>query len=150
VEFLTPERRVSLLQRFGELAVPTLVICGFALAVAAVAFGLIEQEEAKGLILILAACVGGVCAAVVMILSGRRIEAPDHQRVPSISGWFRFGSVGGVGGAIGVLSFIVIALLRAPMFAPVLFVSVVLGLVGAVVLRRVRVRSGPPTPPSIR
>ena len=105
--------------------------------------------EGKALLPELLAIGIGAALAAGLIATGRRLEAPDAQTLAPLPGAFRFGPVGGIGGAIALFGFVAIALLRAPMFQPVAVVLLVLGAVGAVFLHRRRART-PIVLPTIR
>jgi hypothetical protein len=145
VPFLSLERKPSLGERVAERLIPV----AFLVVVVFIAVRVMGGGEGKALVPeLMALGIGGVLAAG-LIVSGRQVEAPDTQTLSRIPGWFRFGPVGGVGGAIGLFGFVTIALLRAPMFQPVAAVLLVIGGVGAVFLHRRRART-PIVLPTIR
>ena len=136
------EYKISVRDRVAEVAVPAAVACGVASIVALLVSGIVGETAGLALVLILIAVGGGILFAVVLKATSRRPDVADAQSLPARHpGWLRYGPVGGGGGLIGILGFLVIALLRGPMFLYVLAVVVPLGTITAFFLWRVRRRS---------
>jgi hypothetical protein len=125
------------------LVIPLLGIAFFFVLLSAIAFDLVDGEEKVALVLVLCAYLGGLGIAVIAARRGTGVDFADHQHLQRHPGWFRYGAVGGAGGFIGLVGFIMAALFKAPVFAPVFLVLLVLGAVGAVLLHALRARQVP-------
>jgi hypothetical protein len=83
-----------------QLAVPAVAASVLVLTVAAIFMGVIHGGEAVAIgFVVLAALAGGVIAVIARMLP-RLQDSPDDQRLFRHPGWYRFGAVGGVGGAL--------------------------------------------------
>ena len=136
------DNKISTRDRVSEVALPALAACGVAFIIALLALGIVGETAGLALVLILIAVGGGIIFAALLKVTARPPDVADAQPLPGRHpGWLRYGPVGGGGGLIGLFGFLVIALLRGPMFLYVLAVVVPLGAVAACLLWRVRRRS---------
>ena len=133
--------------RIVELGIPLLGIAFFLVLVSTIAFDLVDGEQKVALVFVLCAYSGGLAIAVIAARRGTGVDLADPQHLDRHPGWFRYGAVGGAGGFIGLVGFIMAALFKAPVFAPVFLVLLVLGALGAVVLHAIRGQR-PSTSPS--
>ena len=135
--------------RIAELGVPLLGIAFFLVLVSAIALDLVNGEEKVALVFVLCAYLGGLGLAVIAARRGSGVDFAEYQQLERHPGWFRYGAVGGTGGFIGLVGFIMAALFKAPVFAPVFLVLLVLGALGAVVLHAMRARRVQPSRSSL-
>lgn len=122
----------------SEIVLPVVVLSILGVAGSALLMGFIDETAGLALGLCVVATVGGVAVAVLSVKSSRHLSAPDPQETNLHPGWFRYGPVGGVGGVVAILGFVVTSLMRAPVFVPVFGATLVLGVCFAVLLWRTR------------
>ena len=122
----------------GEFILPVTVVAILALVGMALFSGAIDETAGLALGLCLFASLGGALVAVVSLRLSRHLDFPVPQATGRHPGWFRYGPVGGFGGLVAILGFVVTSLLRAPLFIPVLLAAAVLGVCHAAVLFRAR------------
>jgi hypothetical protein len=122
----------------SEIILPVTILSVLVVVGSALLMGAIDETAGLALGLCLLASVGGGVLAVLSIRLSRHLGSPDPQRTNLHPGWFRYGPVGGVGGVVAILGFVVTSLLRAPLFIPVFVATAVLGACFAIILRRAR------------